>query len=85
MRTAATGFFLGYVVVALLIAPTLLCAFGATSDYSAAVVTVLSRTGVLEATRRGAREAVEIRDHVELVVNDFLDRRIGPHLTPSQD
>ncbi len=59
MRTAAAGFVLGYLVIALLIAPTLLCALGAAPSYPDGVAMVLNRSGVLEPLQRGAKQAVE--------------------------
>jgi hypothetical protein len=48
MRTVATGFFLGYLVVAFLIAPPLLWVLHMTPDYVSGVVLVLDRSGVLK-------------------------------------
>jgi hypothetical protein len=78
MRTAATGFVLGYLVIALLIAPSLLCVLGGAPSYPVGVAMVLNRSGVLEPLQRGARQAVEIRDHVMSVVDDYLSQQMFP-------
>ena len=85
MRTAAAGFVLGYLVIALLIAPSLLCALGAAPSYPVGVAMVLNRSGVLEPLQRGARQAVEIRDHVMSVVDDYLSQRMFPRSLSPQD
>ena len=78
MRSAATGFILGYVVIAFLIAPLIVYASGAAHDYTDGVVIVLDRTGMTEAWQRGARQAVEFRDHAMRALDDFLDRQVMP-------
>jgi hypothetical protein len=85
MRTAAAGFVLGYLVIALLIAPSLLCALGAAPSYPDGVAMVLNRSGVLEPLQRGAKQAVEIRDHVMSVVDDYLSHRLLPRSRSPQD
>ena len=85
MRTTATGFILGYAVIAFVIAPSLLYASGAAPNYGRGVVMVLDRTGMLELSRRGARQAVEFRDHAMQLLDSFLDRRVVPYLLPVED
>jgi hypothetical protein len=84
MRNSITGFILGFAAIAFLIAPSLLCASGEASDYTGGVVVVLNRMDVLEPLQRGARQAVEFRDHAMWVLDDFLNRQVLPHLLPAQ-
>ena len=80
MRTAATGFCLGYLLIALLIAPSLMYVLGVASSYPAGVTMVLDRSGILEPLQRAARQTEEFRDHVMWIADDYLSRRIVPHI-----
>lgn len=64
MRTAATGFFLGYLAVGLLIAPVVLCALQVTPNYASGVAMVLDREGVSATVDRTAQQLVELRDRM---------------------
>src|SRR5262249_54572860 len=85
MRTATAGFFVGYLAITLLIAPSLLCALGVARNYPVGVVMVLDRTGVLEPLQRVARQTEEFRDHVMWMADDYLSHRIIPHILTGQD
>jgi hypothetical protein len=85
MRTAATGFCLGYLLIALLIAPSLMWVLGVAPSYAAGVTLVLDRSGVLEPLQQAARQTEEFRDHVVLIADDYLSRRIIPHALAPRD
>jgi len=79
MRTAATGFLLGYLTIALLIAPALLCALEVSPTYSDGVTTVLSRTGVLKVMHRYGNEAETMRDQAARSVSHYVASKLWPH------
>ena len=85
MRTAAVGFCLGYLAVALLVAPSLLRILGVVPSYPAGIVMVLDRTGVLEPLQQAARQTEEFRDHIMWLADDYLSHRIIPHILSSQN
>lgn len=77
MRTAATGFFLGYFVIAILIAPSLLWVLHVTPDYASGVIVVLDRTGVLGPVQKGAQQVVDLRDRVRAEFATYVERAIS--------
>jgi hypothetical protein len=79
MRTIATGFLLGYVVVGLLIAPSLLWAMRVTPDYSTGVAMVLERTGVSGAIDLAGQELVVLQNQISEQVAADLDRLMLRH------
>ena len=85
MRNAATGFILGYAVVALLIAPMLVWTCGVARSYADGVGIVLNRMDMLRPLQRGVRQAVEFGDHTMSVVDDFLNRQVVQYLRPQRN
>jgi hypothetical protein len=64
MCKAVAGFILGYLAVALLVAPTALWVLHVTPSYASGVVVVLDRTGVLAPTKSTIDQATETRDRL---------------------
>ncbi|MEJ0018574.1 MAG: hypothetical protein WDN25_18845 [Acetobacteraceae bacterium] len=79
MRTIFGGFILGYLMIALVIAPAVMCALNVTPSYRTGVVTVLERSGVLQPVRDSAREAAQFRDRMLTRLSDFVDSKLTPH------
>jgi hypothetical protein len=76
MRTAATGFLLGYLTIALVIAPALLCALDITPSYSDGVRVVLNRTGVSPAIQRYGTDAEDLRDRFAERIARYVASRL---------
>ncbi len=85
MRTAASGFILGFAVISFLIVPLILYASGAARDYTGGLVIVMDQTGMLGLLQRGARQSVEFYDHAMWALNDFLNREVVPLIRPQQN
>jgi hypothetical protein len=76
MRNAAAGFVLGYLVIALLIAPPVLWATQATRSYGDGVVLVLTRTGVLGSMKNVIDQATEFRDRMLTELADYMNNTL---------
>lgn len=77
MRTVATGFVLGYFLVAILIVPSLLWGLQMTPTYTGGVLMVLDRTGVLGPAEDIAQQVVDLRDRVRAEVVAYVERAIS--------
>jgi len=79
VRTAVTGFFLGYVTIALLIAPMALWALEITPSYAGGVVMVIERYGVLAPIQSGIQQLEQtsrrLTQRLELYIADTLEPR----------
>lgn len=84
MRTVATGFFLGYLTVALLAAPTILCALHVTSSYGDGVVVVLDRGGVLAPLRNGIAQFEKARNRLINSLEGYIASKLEPRLPAVQ-
>lgn len=76
MRNAAAGFLLGYLVVALMIAPSVLWATQVTHSYGDGVVLVLNRTGVLGQMKRAVDQATDFRDRMLTGLADYINSKL---------
>ena len=75
MRNVVAGFFLGYLVVALMIAPSVLWATQATHGYGDSVVLVLNRTGVLRPIKSTIDQATELRDRMLTELVNYINSK----------
>ena len=76
MRTTAAGFILGYLVVGIVLAPSLLWAMRVTPSYLSGVAMVLDRSGVSGTAAQTAHQLLELRNRVMLELAADLDRLI---------
>lgn len=76
MRAAAAGFLLGYLTIALVIAPALLCALDVTPSYSNGVRIVLDRTGVSPVIQRYGADAENLRDRFAQQVARYVASKL---------
>ena len=79
MRTAASGFFLGYLTVLIVLTPALLWALDVAPSYPRALTLTLERAGVIGASQRYAREAGEFRDRLMWQLSRFVADKISAH------
>jgi hypothetical protein len=85
MRRAISGFACGYLMVALVVIPAMMLAFGRTASYGEGVTLVLNRSGVLERVRQGARDIAETRDRLLGELADYVDTKLSPHPADATD
>jgi hypothetical protein len=66
-------------MVALVVMPGIMLAFGRTATYGEGVAQVLNRSGVLQRVRQGAHDVAKTRDRLLGDLADFLDTKLSPH------
>jgi hypothetical protein len=66
-------------MIALVVMPGIMLAFGRTPSYGDGVTLVVSRSGVLERIRQGARDVAETRVRLLGELADYLDTKLSPH------
>jgi hypothetical protein len=66
-------------MVALVVIPVMMLAFGRTTTYGEGVVLVVNRSGVLERVRKGAHDVAQTRDRLLGELADYLDTKLSPH------
>jgi hypothetical protein len=81
MRRAISGFVCGYLMVALVVMPAIMLAFGRTATYGEGVRLVVNRSGVIERVRQGAHDVAETRDRLLGKLADYLDTKLSPRPT----
>ena len=79
MRRAITGFACGYLMVAFVVMPGIMLAFGRTATYGEGVTLVLNRSGMLDRVREGARDVAETRDRLLRELADYIETKLSPH------
>ena len=66
-------------MVALVVMPGIMLAWGRTASYGEGVTLVLNRSGVLDRVRQGAHDVVETRDRLLGELADYLDTKLSLH------
>jgi hypothetical protein len=79
MRRAISGFVCGYLMVALVVMPAIMLAFGRTATYGEGVRLVVNRSGVIERVRQGAHDVAQTRDRLLGELADYIDTKLSPH------
>jgi hypothetical protein len=74
MRTVATGFVLGYFVIAILFVPAVMWGLQMTPTYTSGVLVVLDRTGVLGPVEDAAQQVVELRDRMRAELTAYIEK-----------
>lgn len=72
-------------MVALVVMPGIMLAFGRTASYGEGVRLVVNRSGVLERVREGARDVAETRDRLLGELADYLDTKLSPRPADASD
>jgi hypothetical protein len=81
MRTVATGFVLGYFVIAILVVPALLWGLQMTPTYSSGILVVLDRTGVLGPVEDTAKQVVDLRDRMRAELTAYVEKAISRRIS----
>jgi hypothetical protein len=72
-------------MVAMVVMPAIMLAFGRTTSYGEGVVYVLTRSGVIDRVRLGAHDVVETRDRLLGELADYIDTNLAPRPTDATD
>lgn len=81
MRTVATGFVLGYFVIAILIVPALMWGLQMTPTYTSGILVVLDRTGVLGPVEDTAQQVVDLRDRMRAELTAYVEKAISRRIS----
>jgi oligoribonuclease (3'-5' exoribonuclease) len=66
-------------MVALVVMPAIMLAFGRTATYGEGVRLVVNRSGVIERVRQGAHDVAQTRDRLLGELADYIDTKLSPH------
>lgn len=85
MRRAFSGFVCGYLMIAFVAMPAMLCALGKTSSFGGGVVMVLQETGVLGRVKDGVDQVAQTRNRLTNQLAIFIARKLAGPLPDSPD